>query len=65
MAKSQQLRFMRQFARITLLLMVGIATSVLWLYCSAFLPHDLARGGASMVLADRCAGILTVLVMEA
>lgn len=54
---------MKHFARITLLLMVGIATGVLWIYCSTFLQHDLARGGASVVLADRCAGILTVLAM--
>lgn len=27
------------------------------------LAHELAQGGASLVLADRCAGILTVLVM--
>jgi hypothetical protein len=54
---------MKHFARITLLLMTGIATGVLWMYCSAILPHELAQGGASLVLADRCAGILTVLVM--
>lgn len=54
---------MKKFARIVLLLMIGIATGVLWMYCSTFLPHDLARGGASLVLADRCAGVLTVLTM--
>ena len=54
---------MKTFARIFLLLMIGGATGLLWIYCSAFLPHDLARGGASLVLADRCAGMLTVLVM--
>jgi hypothetical protein len=59
------LRFIKNFLRIILLLIIGIATSVLWMYCSAYLPHELARGGASLVLADRCAGILTVLVMIA
>ncbi|MDL2357426.1 MAG: hypothetical protein QFF03_19400, partial [Pseudomonadota bacterium] len=59
----QQLRLMKNLARIILLLMIGIATAVLWMYCSTFLPHDLARGGASLVLADRCAGILTVFIM--
>jgi hypothetical protein len=54
---------MQKFARIVLLLVIGIATGFLWMYCSTFLPHDLARGGASLVLADRCAGILTILIM--
>jgi len=54
---------MKTFVRITLLIMVGIAIGLLWMYCSAFLTSDLARGDGSVVLADRAAGILTVFVM--
>lgn len=54
---------MRTFVRIILLTMVGIAIGLLWMYCSAFLTYDLARGDGSLVLADRAAGILTVFVM--
>jgi len=43
--------------------MVGIAIGLLWMYCSTLLTYDLARGDGSLVLADRAAGILTVLVM--
>jgi hypothetical protein len=43
--------------------MVGIAIGLLWIYCSAFLTYDLARGDGSLVLADRAAGIVTVFVM--
>jgi uncharacterized oligopeptide transporter (OPT) family protein len=49
----------KKFARIIVLIMVGIATGLPWMYCSGFLPHDLARGGESLVLADRAAGIIT------
>jgi hypothetical protein len=50
---------LKKFARIIVLIMVGIATGLLWMYCSGFLPHDLARGGESPVLADRAAGVIT------
>ena len=43
--------------------MVGIAIGLLWMYCSTLLTYDLARGDGSLVLADRAAGIMTVLVM--
>lgn len=55
--------FLTNVGRCTLLAMIGIAIGLLWLYCSALLAHDLAQGGASLVLAERCAGVLTVLVM--
>jgi hypothetical protein len=58
-----QLHLMKGFVRIILLLMIGVATGLIWIYCSAFLAHDLARGDSSLVLADRCAGILTILAM--
>lgn len=54
---------MRTFVRIILLIIVGIAIGLLWIYCSAFLTYDLARGDGSLVLADRAAGILTVFVI--
>lgn len=54
---------MKRFLRGLLLIMVGIAAGMLWMYCDLLLPSDLARGGASLVLADRTAGIVTVLVM--
>ncbi len=57
------MRSLDKLARIILLLMIGISTAVLWMYCTTVLPHDLAQGGASLVLADRCAGILTVFTM--
>lgn len=54
---------MKTSVRIILLIMVGIAIGLLWMYCSAFLTYDLARGDGSLVLADRVAGILTVFIM--
>ena len=54
---------MKKLVRIILLIMVGIAIGLLWMYCSTFLTYDLARGDGSLVLADRAAGIITVLVM--
>ena len=54
---------MKRFIRVTLLIMVGIAIGLLWMYCSTLLTYDLARGDGSLVLADRAAGIMTVLVM--
>lgn len=54
---------MKTLVRVFLLLLVGIATGVLWMYGSAFLPHELAQGGGSLVLADRIAGILTLLTL--
>ena len=54
---------MKKFVRIILLIMVGIAIGLLWMYCSTLLTSDLARGDSSLVLADRAAGIMTVLVM--
>lgn len=33
------------------------------MYGSAFLPHELAQGGGSLVPADRIAGILTLLAL--
>jgi hypothetical protein len=54
---------MKTLVRIILLIMVGIAIGLLWMYCSTLLTSDLARGGGSLVLADRAAGILTVFVM--
>ncbi|HEX2948576.1 MAG TPA: hypothetical protein VHV83_03250 [Armatimonadota bacterium] len=42
--------------------MVGIAIGLLWMYCSTLLTYDLARGDGSLTLADRAAGIMTVLV---
>jgi len=54
---------MKKFVRTVLLIMVGIAIGLLWMYCSTLLTYDLARGDGSLVLADRAAGILTVLVM--
>jgi len=40
--------------------MVGIATAVLWLYCSVFLPHELAHGGRSLAIAQRIADIVAI-----
>ena len=54
---------MKKFVRIVLLVMVGIAIGLLWMYCSTLLTSDLARGDGSLVLADRAAGIMTVLIM--
>lgn len=54
---------MKTLMRVLLLLLVGIATGVLWMYGSAFLPHELAQGGGSLVTADRSAGILTLLAL--
>jgi hypothetical protein len=54
---------MKTLAKIAVLIMVGIATAVLWLYCSVFLPHELAYGGRSLAIAQRIAGIVTVLAL--
>jgi len=43
--------------------MVGIATALLWLYCSVFLPHELAHGGRSLATAERIAGIVTIVAL--
>jgi hypothetical protein len=56
---------MKKLVRILLLIMVGIAIGLLWMYCSAFLTYDLARGDGSLMLADRAAGVLTVFIMAA
>jgi len=55
--------FMKISVRIILLILVGSAIGLLWMYCSTLLTYDLARGDGSLVLADRAAGILTVFVM--
>lgn len=45
------------------LIMVGIATALLWLYCSVFLPHELASGVGGQGSAERNAGIVTIIAM--
>ena len=42
---------LKTLAKVAVLVMVGIATAVLWLYCSVFLPHELAHGGRSLAIA--------------
>lgn len=59
------MRHMKNVVRIVLLLMVACAIGVLWMYGNTFLVHDLARGNSPLMLADRCAGFVTVFVLFA
>lgn len=61
--KDKTLSWLKQCARVVVLLMVGIAMAVLWLYCSVFLPHELASGVGSLGIAERSAGIVTIIAM--
>ena len=43
--------------------MAGVATALLWLYCSVFLPHEMAHGGRSLATVARIANIVTIVAL--
>lgn len=59
------MHLMLSIGRYTLLLLIGVSITILWLYCHTFLPIEFTPKQLSNAAAERFAGIATLVVLFA
>jgi hypothetical protein len=57
------MRLAKVIFKLCLLVLIGISVAVLWVYCHSFLPAELTSRGAVPQMAERAAGISTLIVL--